>query len=124
MIRSEEDIGNSHEQAKQLWKSSSFLYMLAAYGILYGVQCAVVTLLAQILLPPFHGQITESFIGWLGFFTLLVGFPSSVAVGSYLDRAPHYKQMCIVLFVVTAAALIGLYLATECRSLIGVTVSW
>ncbi|ORZ03851.1 major facilitator superfamily domain-containing protein [Syncephalastrum racemosum] len=120
---SEEDIGNSREQSKQLWKEFSFLYMLVAYGILYGGQCAVVTLLAQILLPPFQGQITENYIGWLGFFTLFVGFPSSVAVGSYLDRAPRYRTMCIVLFVITASSLIGLYLATEFRSLTAVTVS-
>lgn len=124
MISELEDNQSSYDQAAHLWKQSSFLYMLASYGIIMGSQCAIITLLAQILLPAFGDEIDETFVGWLGFVMLASGCPASVAVGIYLDKTGHYRMVCNSLFIVTALSVGGIYLATDMACLSAVTISW
>ena len=107
-----------------LWRQPSFYYMLASYGIIMGVQCSVITLLAQILMPPFQDTIDESFVGWLGFIMLVIGFPASCIIGHYLDQTLRYRLVSNFLTVCMALSGIGLYGSIEFDSLIGVSVSW
>ncbi|KAI7876860.1 MFS general substrate transporter [Lichtheimia hyalospora FSU 10163] len=116
----DEDGGNS---GSMLWRQPSFYYMLASYGIIMGVQCSVITLLAQILMPPFQDTIDESFVGWLGFIMLVIGFPASCIIGHYLDQTLRYRLVSNFLTVCMALSGIGLYGSIEFDSLIGVSVS-
>ncbi|CDH49161.1 feline leukemia virus subgroup c receptor-related protein 2-like [Lichtheimia corymbifera JMRC:FSU:9682] len=106
-----------------LWRQPSFYYMLASYGVIMGVQCSVITLLAQILMPPFQDTIDESFVGWLGFIMLVIGFPASCIIGHYLDQTLRYRLVSNFLTACMALSGIGLYASIEFDSLIGVAVS-
>lgn len=115
---------NSADQASSLWKQKSFIYMLGAYTIIMGAQCAIITLLAQILIPPFKNRIDEKLVGLLGAVMLFVGFPASISVGYYLDRTLKYSKVCVILSALTALSVLGLYLSTEAGFLSGVVISW
>lgn len=115
---------NSADQSLQLWKQKSFIYMLGAYTIIMGAQCTIITLLAQILIPPFKHVIDEKHIGLLGAIMLFVGFPASISVGYYLDRTLKYRKVCTILAVLTALSVLGLYMSTEAEFLTGVVMSW
>jgi hypothetical protein len=115
---------NSSDQLSQLWKQRGFIYMLGAYTIIMGAQCAIITLLAQILIPPFKNQIDEKLVGLLGAVMLFVGFPASISVGYYLDQTLKYSRVCTILSAVTAFSVLGLYLSTETGFLSGVVISW
>lgn len=114
----------SKEQSKQVWRQRSFHCMMFSYGIIMGAQCAIITLLAQILLPPFRYSVDESFVGYLGFAMLVTGLPASILAGFYLDRTLQYRYVCLALFVATSVSVAGLYFTTEFRFLPGVTASW
>ncbi|CAO3655763.1 unnamed protein product [Mucor hiemalis] len=114
---------NSSDQASLLWKQKSFIYMLGAYTIIMGAQCAIITLLAQILIPPFKNLIDEKLVGLLGALMLFVGFPASISVGYYLDRTLRYSRVCVMLSAFTAASVLGLYVSTEAGFLPGVVIS-
>ncbi|KAG0168180.1 Feline leukemia virus subgroup C cellular receptor [Apophysomyces sp. BC1015] len=113
---------NSAEQSKQLWKNKSFILMLIAYGTIMGAQCAIVSLLAQILIPPFSDVLDETYIGLIGSMMLLVGVPASIGVGCYLDRTLNYRFACNLLFLSAFISVLGLYVSTELKSLLGVIV--
>ncbi|KAL0082964.1 major facilitator superfamily domain-containing protein [Phycomyces blakesleeanus] len=114
---------SSSEQIAELWKQWPFIYMLVAYAISMGAQCTVVTLLAQIIMPPFEGRVDERYIGLLGSMMLLVGALASVFTGYYLDRTHEYRRVCNMLFFITCLSGLGLSVATEQRSLSGIVVS-
>lgn len=98
--------------------------MLIAYGAIMGSQCAVITLIAQILLPPFTGIIDENDIGLLSAITLTVGVPGSIIVGHYLDKTKKYSKVCNMLITFTTISLFTLYLSIEYEFYFGVVVSW
>lgn len=98
--------------------------MLGAYTIIMGAQCAIITLLAQILIPPFKNLIDEKLVGLLGALMLCVGFPASIFVGYYLDRTLRYSRVCVMLSAFTAVSVLGLYVSTEAGFLPGVVISW
>ncbi|KAG2234111.1 major facilitator superfamily domain-containing protein [Thamnidium elegans] len=114
---------NSADQSSQLWKQKRFLCMLGSYTIIMGAQCAIITLLAQILIPPFNQLIGEKHIGLLGAGMLFVGFPASISVGFYLDKTLNYRKVCTVLSIFTALSVLGMYISTEIRFLHGVIIS-
>ena len=97
--------------------------MLGSYCIIMGAQCAIITLLAQILIPPFKHVIDEKLVGLLGAAMLFVGFPASISVGYYLDQTLKYRKVCILLSMATAVSVLCLYLASELEYLTGVVVS-
>lgn len=115
---------DSIQKSKKLYNKTPFNAMLICYGVIMGCQCAIVSLLAQILIPPFGDRIDETYIGSLGFMMLFAGVPASIAVGCYLDRTLQYRYVCNVLFWITLASVLGLYIATELRSLLGVVICW
>lgn len=115
---------NSADQSSQLWKQKGFIYMLAAYAIIMGAQCAIITLLAQILIPPFKQLIGEKHVGILGAVMLFVGFPASISVGYYLDKTLKYRKVCTLLSALTTLSVLGLYVSTEARFFQGVVISW
>ncbi|KAI8986581.1 major facilitator superfamily domain-containing protein [Pilobolus umbonatus] len=114
---------SSINQSVFLWKQRKFLYMVTSYGIVMGAQCAIITLLAQILIPPFRDSLDEKHIGLLGAAMLFIGFPASIIVGCYLDHTLRYKNTLRTLFVLTAISILMLYASIEYSYLIGVVVS-
>ncbi|KAI8644278.1 major facilitator superfamily domain-containing protein [Parasitella parasitica] len=114
---------DSADQSFILWKEKKFLYMLGSYCIIMGAQCAIITLLAQILIPPFKHFIDEKLVGLLGATMLFVGFPASIAVGFYLDQTLKYRRVCTSLSILTAVSVLCLYLSCEFGFLAGVIVS-
>lgn len=114
---------NTASQSAQLWKEKNFIYMLISYGIIMGAQCAIITLLAQILMPLFGDVIDEKLVGFFGAVMLFIGFPASIVVGYRLDQTLKYKSMCRILSVITALSVLGFYVACEYESLIGVIVA-
>ncbi|KAI9493642.1 major facilitator superfamily domain-containing protein [Zychaea mexicana] len=115
---------NAYEQAKVLWSHRSFYHLLLSYGIINGGQCALVTLLAQVLLPSFQdgpSAIDEGYIGWVGFMMLLAGIPASWAVGFYLDRTFQYRVTCNALAILSSLSIAGMYVAIELQYLPAVT---
>jgi cyanate permease len=98
--------------------------MLISYGAIMGAQCAIITLLAQILIPPFKDQIDEKQIGMLGALMLFVGFPASIGFGYYLDNTLKYRKVCTLLSLLTAFSVVGLYLSAELKLKTGVVISW
>lgn len=115
---------NSTEQAIKLWKQKDFIYMLGAYSIIMGGQCAIITLLAQILIPPFHLQMNEKYVGILGAVMLFGGSFASISTGYYLDKTLKYRKSCTLLSLLSAFTILGLYIATEVQSLVGVVITW
>ena len=114
---------NSADQSIQLWKQGKFIYMLGSYCIIMGAQCAIITLLAQILIPPFKHVIDEKHVGLLGAAMLFVGFPASIAVGYYLDQTLKYRRVCTSLSILTALSVLCLYISSELEFLTGVIIS-
>jgi MFS-type transporter involved in bile tolerance (Atg22 family) len=114
---------SSVDQSKQLWKEKNFIYMLISYGIIMGAQCAIITLLAQILIPLFGEVIDEKYVGFFGAVMLFVGFPASIVVGYHLDQTLKYKSVCRILSVLTALSVLGFYISCEYEFLTGVIVS-
>ncbi|CAO0797890.1 unnamed protein product [Mucor circinelloides] len=114
---------NSADQSFRLWKEQKFIYMLGSYCIIMGAQCAIITLLAQILIPPFKHVIDETLVGLLGAAMLFVGFPASIAVGYYLDQTLQYRRVCTLLSMLTAISVLCLYLSSEFEYLTGVVIS-
>ncbi|KAI8138596.1 major facilitator superfamily domain-containing protein [Fennellomyces sp. T-0311] len=114
---------SANEQAKILWSHRSFYDLLLSYGIVNGAQCAVVTLIAQILLPSFQGRADENYVGWVGFIMLLAGIPASCVVGLYLDRTFQYRVTCNFLTILSFLSVTGMYLAIELQYLPVVTIS-
>ncbi|KAI9274702.1 major facilitator superfamily domain-containing protein [Phascolomyces articulosus] len=112
---------NAYDQAKVLWGHRSFFHMLFSYGVLNGGQCALVTLIAQILLPSFQNQADEGYVGWIGFMMLLAGIPASWMVGVYLDKTYQYRVTCNVLSILGSLSVAGIYIAIEFQCLPAVT---
>lgn len=98
--------------------------MLGAYGIIMGGQCAIITLLAQILLPPFHPRIDEKYVGVLGALMLFSGSVVSIWVGHYLDRTLKYRKSCTLLALFSALTCLGLSISIALDSLTGVVITW
>lgn len=115
---------NSAEQSIKLWKQKEFIYMIGAYGIIMGGQCAIITLLAQILIPPFHLVMNEKYIGVLGAMMLLGGSIASISVGYYLDKTLKYRKSCTLLALFSALTSLGLSVSIEASSLAGVVITW
>ena len=115
---------NAYDQAKVLWSHRSFFHMLFSYGIVNGGQCALVTLLAQILLPSFQDQADEGYVGYVGFMMLLAGIPASWIVGIYLDRTFQYRITCNALSILSSLSVAGIYIAIELQYLPAVTFNW
>lgn len=89
-----------------------------------GAQCAIITLIDQVLLPPFTGIISEGDVGLLSCTTLSIGVPGSILVGHYLDKTKKYRAVCNILSFFTTLSLIALYLSIEYKYVIGVVCSW
>ncbi|KAI7860866.1 major facilitator superfamily domain-containing protein [Circinella umbellata] len=112
---------NAYDQAKVLWSNRSFFHMLFSYGVVNGGQCALITLLAQILLPSFQNQADEGYVGYVGFMMLLAGIPASWIVGIYLDRTFQYRITCNALSILSSLSVAGIYIAIELQYLPAVT---
>ncbi|KAI8076624.1 major facilitator superfamily domain-containing protein [Gilbertella persicaria] len=117
------EVSSVDQQSLRLGKEKRFIYMLIAYSIIMGAQCAVITLLAQILIPPFKSNMNENSVGLLGAFMLFVGVPASILGGYYLDRTSQYSKVCTLLSAVTAISTLGLYISCEIRYVTGVILS-
>ncbi|KAK9764621.1 Feline leukemia virus subgroup C receptor- protein 2, variant 2 [Basidiobolus ranarum] len=100
------------QSIKILLSNSSFILLFMAYGIVVGGQYAVSTLLAQIILPM-HPTYTETAIGQIGFWFIIVGVISGILCGLYLDKTYKYKEMCRFLFVGTLLSFLGFHLIVE-----------
>ncbi|KAI8373915.1 major facilitator superfamily domain-containing protein [Blakeslea trispora] len=111
------------QQALRLLKEKRFIYMLISYSIIMGSQCTIITLLAQILIPPFRTVMDEQYIGLLGALMLFLGVPASILGGYYLDKTAQYSEVCTLLSAVAAASTLGLYFSCEIGSVIGVVLS-
>lgn len=110
------------EQSAKLLKQKDFIYILAAFGIVMGGQCAIATLLAQIIIPPLH--VDETFIGLLGSAMLFAGSFASVLAGYYLDKTLKYRELSRSLSLIIALTLVGLLTSIEIGSLAGVVIAW
>ncbi|KAG1057630.1 hypothetical protein G6F46_002932 [Rhizopus delemar] len=109
------------EQSAKLLKQKDFIYILAAFGIVMGGQCAIATLLAQIIIPPLH--VDETFIGLLGSAMLFAGSFASVLAGYYLDKTLKYRELSRSLSLIIALTLVGLLTSIEIGSLAGVVIA-
>lgn len=107
-----------------LLKQKDFICLLLVCGILMGGQCAIISLLAQIFLPPFYGLMDEKYVGILGSVMLAVGSIASLCVGCYLDRTPKYKELSRFLSLTATLTVMGLFVCIELGSLIGAIISW
>ncbi|RUS14963.1 major facilitator superfamily domain-containing protein [Jimgerdemannia flammicorona] len=108
--------------ASSVWTNRSFVLMMSAYGIIVGAQSALTTLLAQVLMPPFRFP-DETQVGWLGFYMLLAGVPSSMFVGWFLDRTFLYRDTCRWLYATTTVSLCTFHVAIEREDYVGVLLS-
>ncbi|KAI8338417.1 major facilitator superfamily domain-containing protein [Chlamydoabsidia padenii] len=117
------DTLHNDSTTKRLFKEKNFIYLLLAYGAIFGAQCAIITLIDQILLPPFSHIINEDDIGLLSCITLSIGVPGSILVGHYLDKTKRYHYICSILSIMTTISLISLYLSIEFKLFKGVIVS-
>ncbi|KAG1471252.1 hypothetical protein G6F56_002232 [Rhizopus delemar] len=106
-----------------LLKQKDFICLLLVCGILMGGQCAIISLLAQIFLPPFYGLMDEKYVGILGSVMLAVGSIASLCVGCYLDRTPKYKELSRFLSLTATLTVMGLFVCIELGSLIGAIIS-
>ncbi|CAO3614361.1 unnamed protein product [Cunninghamella echinulata] len=119
----EPQINFDDSTSKRLFKEKNFIYMLIAYGAIMGAQCSVITLIAQILLPPFSGILNENDIGLLAAITLSVGVPGSIIVGHYLDKTKKYSKVCNILVTFTTISIFSLYISIEYENYYGVLMS-
>ncbi|KAI8093232.1 major facilitator superfamily domain-containing protein [Halteromyces radiatus] len=119
------DISNSNVDSttQRLFKEKNFILLLLSYGVIFGAQCAIITLIDQILLPPFTGIIVENDVGILSCVTLFVGVLGSILVGHYLDNTKKYRLVCGTLSILTSFSMIVLYISIEWKSFWGVAFS-
>ncbi|RUS17842.1 major facilitator superfamily domain-containing protein [Endogone sp. FLAS-F59071] len=108
--------------AISVWRNWSFLLMMSACGIITGAQAALTTLLTQILMPPFQFP-DETPVGWLGFYMLLAGVPSSMFAGWFLDRTFLYQATCRWLYLFTTVSLFVFEFAVERENYVVILLS-
>jgi hypothetical protein len=100
-INSEEDPSSQNAFSKQeaivLFKQRNFITLLISFGMVMGAQCAVFSLLAEILSPSFDLEDNIA-IGWLGSVMLLVGVPPSLLIGKLIDVTHGYMAICRILY--------------------------
>ncbi|KAH8550573.1 major facilitator superfamily domain-containing protein [Umbelopsis sp. PMI_123] len=100
-INSEEDPSSQNAFSKQeaivLFKQRNFITLLISFGMVMGAQCAVFSLLAEILSPSFDLEDNIA-IGWLGSVMLLVGVPPSLLIGKLIDVTHGYMTICRILY--------------------------
>jgi hypothetical protein len=75
-----------------------------------GAQCAVFSLLAQILSPSFELEDNVA-VGLLGSVMLLIGVLPSILIGKLLDATHRYMLICRLLYVSVLVSVIALTVA-------------
>ncbi|KAI9282021.1 major facilitator superfamily domain-containing protein [Umbelopsis sp. AD052] len=110
-INQEEDPSSSNAFSKQeamaLFKQRNFITLLISFGMVMGAQCAIFSLLAEILAPPFDLEDNVA-VGWLGSAMLLIGVPPSLLIGKLLDATHQYKLICRILYTTVIISAITL----------------
>lgn len=72
-----------------------------------GAQCAIFSLLAEILAPPFDLEDNIA-VGWLGSIMLLIGVPPSLLIGKLIDATHRYKLICRILYISAITSIVCL----------------
>ncbi|KAI9253142.1 major facilitator superfamily domain-containing protein [Sporodiniella umbellata] len=107
----------------KIWKQKTFMYLLGVFGITAGGQCAIVSLLAQILLPPFGHLLDEQHVGLLGAMTVIIGSIGTIWAGYYLDKTRKYVQLNRLMCWISAFTIFGLLVAIEFNSIFGSVIA-
>ncbi|ORX54435.1 MFS general substrate transporter [Hesseltinella vesiculosa] len=106
-----------------LFQSRNFMWMMVAYGVMFGAQCSIITLIDQLLLGPFAKEVTEDQVGKLSCAMLMAGLPGSILVARFLDQTKRYRPACLFLATLTSLSLLGLHLSIEYHCFTGVALS-
>jgi predicted MFS family arabinose efflux permease len=99
--------GFSKEETMALFKQRNFIALLVSFGIIMGAQCAVFSLLTQILSPSFELEDNTA-VGLLGSIMLLIGVPPSILIGRLIDATHRYKAICRILYGSLIVSVIAL----------------
>jgi predicted MFS family arabinose efflux permease len=110
-INNEDELSSSNAFSKQeamaLFKQRNFITLLISFGMVMGAQCAIFSLLAEILSPPFDLEDNIA-VGWLGSVMLLIGVPPSLLIGKLIDATHRYKLICRILYISAISSVICL----------------
>lgn len=97
----------SKEETLTLFRQPSFVLLLLSFAMVMGAQCAVFSLLAQILSPSFELENNVA-VGLLGSVMLLIGVLPSILIGKLLDATHRYMLICRLLYASVLASIIAL----------------
>jgi predicted MFS family arabinose efflux permease len=89
--------GFSKEETIALFKQKDFIALLISFGMVMGAQCAIFSLLAEILSPSFDLE-NNTAVGLLGSIMLLIGVPPSILIGKLIDATHRYRSICQILY--------------------------
>ncbi|ESO87344.1 hypothetical protein LOTGIDRAFT_107425, partial [Lottia gigantea] len=92
---------------KKLFKQPSFNLLTLCYGIITGVDHALLTLLDFIILHYFPGEEVNA--GRIGLVIVLAGIIPSILSGVWLDKTKTYKATSVLLYICT---VIGVFVFT------------
>ncbi|KAI4454467.1 major facilitator superfamily protein-related [Holotrichia oblita] len=106
---------------KSLLTNKPFMVLMFAYGINIGVFAALGTMLNQFVLSYFANA--EKDAGTIGLLQVVIGCLGVVVFGVILDKTKRYKEVNIVLYVMTILGIIAFMAALETYSKILVYIS-
>ncbi|XP_017775614.1 PREDICTED: uncharacterized MFS-type transporter C09D4.1 [Nicrophorus vespilloides] len=109
-VQTTQDDGESESfliSVKKLMMNSSYVLLLAAYGINVGVFYAISTLLSQIITQHYEGALEDA--GRIGLVIVCAGMVGSVVCGIVLDKFHKFKETTLVVY---AFSLVGMVIFT------------
>ncbi|GIY04607.1 feline leukemia virus subgroup C receptor-related protein 2 [Caerostris darwini] len=90
---------------KKLFNDLPFVLLLLGYGLITGAYFAMSTLMNEMVLEHFPGEEVDA--GWMGALMVFAGMVGSVILGAILDRTHRYKEVSLVVFVLSFLFLVG-----------------
>ena len=114
-VTAEEKRSNFRDTLFLLIRNPAFWVLFVCYGIATGVNSAWSSFLYPNLSKLKEIQVTQMFVGWLGFYSTIAGSISTIVVGFVSDLLPRWKKtfLVICMFVAGVFALLFTLFCSE-----------
>ncbi|KAI6646555.1 hypothetical protein LOD99_12676 [Oopsacas minuta] len=118
-ITAEEQRSNFIQTFRQLLTNVSFWIIFLCYGIATGVNSAWSAFLYPNLSMNKNIEVTQVYVGWLGFYSTLAGAVSTILAGLASDRLPRFKKAFLVIGMILGG-ITALLFTLVCNEMIQV----
>ncbi|CAH1173871.1 unnamed protein product [Phaedon cochleariae] len=113
-VKKEFESSEFFKSVKKLFLNRGFVTHMIAYSINVGVFSAVGTLLNQFILQHFENANEDA--GIMGFVMVIAGMIGSVLFGIILDKTHKYKEINLLIYLLSALSILSLMFSLEYRS--------